>query len=111
MGASLVLYVGGSAGASPRAFFDPWALWSDFGSVPRADSCAVRATEQSMREAGVGPGDRVVLAGYSLGGIVAREIVDRGTFPVDGVLTLGSPVGRIPVPEGVAAVSVEHSED
>jgi hypothetical protein len=27
------------------------------------------------------------------------------------VFTLGAPVGQIPVPDGVAAVSVEHSED
>jgi hypothetical protein len=110
-GRRFVVYLGGTADASPRASSDPWDVTSDVGAMAGADSGAVRATEQAMRDAGVGPGDRVVLAGYSLGGIVARELVDRGTFPVDGVLTLGAPVGGIPVPEGVTAVSVEHSED
>jgi hypothetical protein len=110
-GRSFIVYIGGTADASPRSSTDPWDVTSDVGTVAGADSGAVRATEQAMREAGVGPDDRVVLAGYSLGGIVAREVVDRGAFPVDGVLTLGAPVGRIPVPEGVSAVSVEHSDD
>ncbi len=110
-GRRFVVYVAGTADASPRSSADPWDVTSDIGTVTGADAGAVRATEQAMRDAGVGPDDRVLLAGYSLGGIVAREVADRGTFPVDGVLTLGSPVGQIPVPEGVAAVSVEHSED
>ncbi|MFD3443474.1 hypothetical protein ACFDTO_02605 [Microbacteriaceae bacterium 4G12] len=110
-GRRFVVYVAGTADASPRSSADPWDVTSDIGTVTGADAGAVRATEQAMREAGVGPGDRVLLAGYSLGGIVAREVANRGTFPVAGVLTLGAPVGQIPVPDGVAAVSVEHSED
>jgi hypothetical protein len=110
-GRRFVVYVAGTADASPRSSADPWDVTSDVGTVTGADSGAVRATEQALRDAGVGPGDRVLLAGYSLGGIVAREVADRGTFPVAGVFTLGSPVGQIPVPDGVAAVSVEHSED
>jgi len=106
-----IVYVGGTADASPRSTSDPWDVTSDVGAVTGGDAGAVRATEQAMRAAGVGPDDRVLLAGYSLGGIVARDIADRGSFAVDGVLSLGSPVGQIPVPDGVSAVSVEHNED
>jgi pimeloyl-ACP methyl ester carboxylesterase len=63
----------------------------------------------------VGPNDPVMLVGHSQGGIVAARaangFVAGGQYNVTHVVTAGSPVGRIPVPDGVQMLSLENSGD
>ena len=105
------VFVAGTIDSSPSATTEPWDLTSDVRAVVGSDSAAVRAAELAMVEAGIGQNDPVLIAGYSLGGIVAREVAERGTFAVQDVVTLGAPVGQIALSDGVSAVSVEHNED
>jgi Lipase (class 3) len=70
---------------------------------------------EALRQAGAGPGDPVMLVGHSQGGIVATDaanhFVSSGQFNVTHVVTLGSPVGRLDVPDSVAMLSVENRND
>ena len=53
----------------------------------------------------------MIVAGYSLGGIAAAQLAANGGFEVTGVVTIGSPVGQVNVPQGVPVLSVQHSND
>ncbi|WP_420113587.1 hypothetical protein [Pseudactinotalea sp.] len=68
---------------------------------------------QAMRMAGIQPGQQVVVAGHSQGGMVALNAANAvaGELDVSGVLTLGAPVGLLDAPEGTEVLSLEHVED
>ncbi len=69
----------------------------------------------ALRQAGVGPSDPVMLVGHSQGGIVAaraaNDFVTSGQYNVTHVVTAGSPIGRIPIPDTVQVLSLENSGD
>ena len=67
----------------------------------------------AMREVGVGPDDRVVLAGHSQGGMVAMSVaaLAAGGYRVAGVLTAGSPNVARQVPADVPVVRLQHRQD
>jgi pimeloyl-ACP methyl ester carboxylesterase len=56
-----------------------------------------------------------MLVGHSLGGIAAAGLASSPRFTqahqVTHVVTMGSPVGRMPVPAGIEVLSLEHSQD
>ena len=67
---------------------------------------------------GSGPdlsGEPVMLVGHSLGGIVAAAMASSPAFTarhrVTHVVTMGSPVARMPVPADVSVLSLEHRQD
>ena len=74
-----------------------------------------KGVEEAMRRAGVGPNDPVMLVGHSQGGMVAaraaNDFVTSHEFNVTHVVTAGSPVGRMPVPDGVQMLSLENNGD
>ena len=59
--------------------------------------------------------DPVMLVGHSLGGIAAAGLASSPRFtqshPVTHVVTMGSPVGHMPVPAGIEVLSLEHTQD
>jgi hypothetical protein len=56
-----------------------------------------------------------MLVGHSLGGIAAAGLASSPRFTqahsVTHVVTMGSPVGRMPVPARIAVLSLEHTQD
>ena len=56
-----------------------------------------------------------MLVGHSLGGIAAAGLASSPRFTqahqVTHVVTMGSPVGRMPVPAGIEVLSLEHTQD
>ncbi|MBM7818215.1 hypothetical protein JOE63_000692 [Cellulosimicrobium cellulans] len=75
----------------------------------RAQADSVRATMEAMRQAGIGPGDDVVLVGHSQGGMVATTVAAAsvGTYSVRHVMTAGSPVSNHGLPPGIKATHIE----
>jgi hypothetical protein len=92
---------------------------NDFGTNIDAlagnETVLQKGVEDAMRRAGIGPNDPVMLVGHSQGGMVAaraaNDFVSNGEFNVTHVVTAGSPVGRMPIPDGVQALSLENSGD
>ncbi|QTX03316.1 alpha/beta fold hydrolase [Agromyces archimandritae] len=74
-------------------------------------AAAERAAEEALAAAGFKPGDPIVTVGHSLGGAVAARIAENHPDEVKAVFTAGAPVAKIPVPDGVPVVSLEHPED
>jgi hypothetical protein len=80
------------------------------------DSTREAAVAEALRLAGAGPDDPVMLVGHSQGGMLAVQAAhDAGTpafdYNVTHVLTAGSPVGTMTVPEHVQVISLENSHD
>lgn len=67
----------------------------------------------AMRQAGIRPGQPVVLAGHSQGGFVAVNAANAvaDTYQVAGVISVGSPIGTLTAPPGTEVLSIEHVED
>lgn len=92
---------------------------NDFGTNIDAlagnETVLQKGIEEAMRRAGIGPNDPVMLVGHSQGGMVAaraaQDFVSNGEFNVTHVVTAGSPVGRMPIPDGVQVLSLENSGD
>jgi hypothetical protein len=70
---------------------------------------------EALRRAGASATDPVMLVGYSQGGIVAAQtaadLAGSGGFNVTHVVTAGSPVARIDVPDSVQVLSLENRHD
>ena len=73
------------------------------------------AVAEAMRDAGVPPGDPVMLVGHSLGGIAAMALASNDSFAsrynVQAVVTAGSPVARFEPVGEVSVLSLENSTD
>jgi hypothetical protein len=74
-----------------------------------------KGVRDALSRAGAGPHDPVMLVGHSQGGIVAaraaNDFVTSGQYNVTHVITAGSPIGRIPIPDKVQVLSLENSGD
>lgn len=110
-----IVYVPGSEGSpDPRRkeFVDAdhaRSYANNTGLLLGARERSLRAVEAAMRAAGVRPGERVVFAGHSQGGIIATRLAaERGD---GGVVTVGSPGGGIALPSSVEAVHFETKGD
>jgi hypothetical protein len=81
------------------------------GQPAAASELAVAAMEQ----AGIAPGEPVMLAGHSQGGMTAMALAGSAAvtarFAITHVLTAGSPVGGMSTQPGVQVLNVEHTTD
>lgn len=90
-----------------------WA--SNLQIYSRRESAASAAVIAAMRAAGVRPGEPVLLAGHSQGGLVAADLAAReevrAEFAIESIVSVGAPVGHIDIPPGIAALHLEHEDD
>jgi len=94
---------------------------NDFGAdlvsqlSPSQRTQLMKAVTAAMEQAGVDPGDPVMLQGFSLGGICAAQLAAsaefRDRFNVTAVMTEGSPIAQYEIPSDISVLSVEHSGD
>lgn len=105
---SFVVYLPGTQSGKSN----PFDLTSDarLAANPESSELAL-AVKRAMTDAGITKESPVILAGYSLGGLLASEISTDERFNVTGVLTLGSPIGQVAIPSEVSVVSLEHTND
>ena len=70
---------------------------------------------RALAQAGVRPGEPVLLAGHSQGGMVAMALAGSAAFTarysVAAVLTAGSPVAAQVVPSSIPVLHLEHRQD
>ncbi|GAA2232490.1 hypothetical protein GCM10010401_00290 [Rarobacter faecitabidus] len=96
----------------------PNDLASNIAIMAGADSALLRAAEHALRstmkDLRLDPSSvAVMVAGFSQGGITAARFAQRyhRDFAIKQVVTAGAPVARIPLPEGVSALSFENASD
>lgn len=94
---------------------NPMDATSNLDALAGNPSAAQRGVVQALRRAGVGRDEPLLLVGYSQGGLtsmaLAADPAFRAEFSPQAVLTVGSPVAGIDVPDDVAVLSIEHAED
>jgi hypothetical protein len=110
-----VVEIPGTRDWSPVSGSDPFDLTGDVASMSGRATAVGEAAEAALTAAGARRGEPVLLAGHSLGGMVAAGLAAdpafRSRFTVTHVLTAGSPVAANPVPSGVDVLSLEHTDD
>ncbi|QAV69876.1 hypothetical protein ESZ53_05160 [Salinibacterium sp. UTAS2018] len=81
--------------------------------APSQQAAYERAVTQAMMDAGVLPGDPVMLSGWSQGGILAGKMAadPLSPFSIQAVFTSGSPIDLMDIPESVSVISVQHKGD
>ncbi|MFJ2618607.1 hypothetical protein [Glutamicibacter sp. NPDC087344] len=99
----------GFGGPNP---FDSMGIVDGFG---RQSENYAEPIAEALEYSGAGPGDEVILTGYSQGGIHVTNLLNntllRKKFTLTRVLTLGSPIGGIPVPPEIKTLSLEDAKD
>jgi hypothetical protein len=110
-GRRFVAYLGGMLTLDPRTGREEFGPASAATALATEGGSAVHAAETALREAGATADDEVYVVGYSMGGILARSVGDDPRFHVTHELTFGSPVGQLPVRQGIDGVAVEHTDD
>ncbi|MGZ4613399.1 MAG: hypothetical protein ACXV1K_09560 [Kineosporiaceae bacterium] len=112
---SWVVFIPGTQDWSPLPGGNPFDVTADVASMAGRPSGAGRTVTRSLELAGARPGEPVLLAGHSLGGMIAAGLAAdsafRARFRVTHVVTAGSPVAGYPIPPGVRVLSLEHTDD
>ncbi|MFD2340622.1 hypothetical protein FGG90_11095 [Clavibacter tessellarius] len=106
-----VAYFGGMVTMDPGTGREDFGPASAAAALATEGGSAVHAAETALREAGATAEDEVYVVGYSMGGILARSVGDDPGFHVTHELTFGSPVGQLPIRQGIDGVAVEHADD
>ncbi|GAB3040746.1 hypothetical protein GCM10027052_22550 [Parafrigoribacterium mesophilum] len=105
------VYLAGTSDFSLTPGTQAWDMTSNISAVAGTGAGSYRAAQQAMALAGITPASTVVFTGYSQGGLVAARLAASGEYRTAGLITLGGPVGQIPVPGAVPYVALEHRED
>lgn len=110
-----VVQVPGTQEWGPSAGGDLSDVTSNLLLEAEQEARLLEAVAEAMRQAGVQPTDPVMMTGHSQGGIAAASFVANPTYGdaynVTHVVTGGSPIARIPIPDDVQVLSLEHDTD
>jgi hypothetical protein len=94
---------------------NPVDLTSNLQMMTGRSAIIQQLVADAMKEAHIPPDAPVMLTGHSQGGITAMSMAAdpdfRRQFNVTSVVTGGSPIGRIDVPDDISVLSLEHTQD
>jgi hypothetical protein len=125
-GSAWIVEISGTQLWDARAGSNPFDLTTDVHAMAQDATVLADAVHQALEQAQASSAtatssprspatDPVMLVGHSLGGIAAAGLASSPRFTqahrVTHVVTMGSPVGRMPVPAGVEVLSLEHTQD
>lgn len=110
-----IVEIPGTQSFLPNGGSNPFDFTADLQLMTGHTSDVMVAVAAAMRDAGIPPGDPVMLVGHSLGGIGAMALASNGSFAsrynVQAVVTAGSPVARFEPVGDVSVLSLENSTD
>jgi len=106
-----VVYLPGTDSLGLPWEFDPDVrdAQTDLAAAAGADHPYLDGVRIALAQAGIGPGDPVLLVGHSLGGMVATQLAAESGLAIAGVITAGSPVPA--AANGVPVLSLENRGD
>ncbi len=105
------VYVAGTIAWSPVSGDEPFDVPSDVNGVAMIDEAGYQTVRMAMVDAGLDAGQPVQLFGFSQGGIQAALVAASGEFNVKSLVTIGSPIGHIPIDDSIQGITVGHYED
>jgi hypothetical protein len=110
-GKTAVIYLPGTAEWNPAGSQKAFDIRSDLElAAGNRSSDSVDAVRQAISEAHLDPNEKVILVGYSQGGMIAANLAESG-LPVSGIVTIGSPIADSQIPKDVPVISIEHTND
>ena len=109
-GRTLVVYLPGTAQWNVAGGDKAFDLQSDVELLGDGqNSNSYRAADAALSAFGANPNDRLVVVGYSQGGLVGAELANHHN--VVGLVTMGSPISGEKLPDGLPVLAIEHSND
>ncbi|GAA1058009.1 hypothetical protein GCM10017608_04120 [Agromyces luteolus] len=121
-GAHWIVYSAGTADFGMEPAREPYDMTANLHGVagasvlhdliglPSEAAASERALRAAMAEAGVEPGDPVIVVGHSAGGMVAANVAADPDLDVVAAVSLGGPVAQVPTGD-TPLLSVAHGED
>ncbi|MBF4635911.1 hypothetical protein ITJ38_15990 [Agreia pratensis] len=106
---SYIVYLGGTVDMNAMPSGEAFDMTSNVTSMGAGDGASYRAAVEAMRDSGIQPGDPIFEVGYSQGGLLAVQLEQSGDYNVQGVVTLGSPVGQLET--DAPTLTIAHTED
>jgi len=110
-----IVEIPGTHSWQPNTGTDPFDVTSCVHALAGQSTAAGATVVAALRDAGVRPDEPVLLAGHSLGGMVAAQLAAdpslRGSLRITHLVTAGSPIALSEVPDAVHVLSIEHSDD
>jgi hypothetical protein len=114
-GRAWVVEIPGIGDWSPRPGVTPLDLTAAVHSMAGRSTAAGRAVSAALHAAGARPGEPVLLAGHSEGGLLAAAIAAdpsaRAEFRITHVVAFGSPTSGFRRPHTVEVLAIEHTDD
>jgi hypothetical protein len=108
--ARYIVYIPGTQSWGPKPGANPLDLTSNLSAISKTGYAgSERAVALAMNQAGIKPGDKVLLVGHSQGGMVAANLSTR--FVGSSVLTFGAPLSSLNGNSSVQGLAVEHERD
>lgn len=109
-GRTLVLFLPGTAQWNPVGGHKAFDLQSDLELIgDGTKSNSYRAANAALSAFGAKYSDRLLVVGYSQGGLVGAELAAK--HHLVGLVTMGSPIANEHIPNDVPVISLEHSND
>lgn len=110
-GKTAVVYLPGTAEWNPVGSRKAFDIRSDL-ELASGSACtdSIDAVRHAIAAAGLAPNEKVILVGYSQGGMVAAELA-KSDIQISGIVTIGSPIADTDIPNGVPVISLEHTND
>lgn len=112
---SYIVQIPGTQEWGPGRGTNPVDLTTNVRLMAGDSTLMQRQVAEAMRQAGIRPGDPVMLTGHSQGGITAAALASdpafRQQFAVQSMVTGGSPIARFDIPDSVAVLALEHDQD
>lgn len=94
---------------------EPRNLQANLQLMSGNTTAELAALPAALAAAGVPRGANVAFVGHSQGGITAYAAAAdptlRATYRIGHVVTAGSPIGAMPVPDGARVLALEHAAD
>lgn len=101
-------------GTSNQGFgtsLQPFDHAGNLAAYGRNEGESISAVLLALDAAGVRPGDRIVLAAYSQGALVAQAIAESGRYDVQGFVSVGGPITTSALPSALPVVELQHPAD
>ena len=110
-----IVEIPGTADFLPAGGSNPSDINSDLQMVAGGNSDVMVGVVDAMRQAGIAPGEPVLIAGHSLGGIAAASLASNDAvaarFDIRAVTTAGACTAPFGIPDSTSVLSLENTTD
>jgi hypothetical protein len=105
------VYIAGTNPDAPAGGANPFDMASNGALLARQESTSLQAARYALADAGATATSEVVFTGHSQGAAVATVLAESGEWRTAGLVTVGGPLGSLPVTGDYPAIVIEHDDD